>query len=183
MPSLELTTRLTTTPSRPGSASRYLTSTRGCTTQLNPDGCRIISLSLLQESLPIRTWDIVEGNSGTTHLVSAVSRRVDTSQPLTLDWATEDDTATASTGDYVAASVDFESKKSGAEKSLTASVIVPVALQIGRKLDPPAISTTGSESDESELSLAILSNDDEDFHPDALFADLNGSLLDELLAV
>nr|AFI78505.1 serine proteinase precursor protein [uncultured bacterium ws156A7] len=54
-------------------------------------------------SLHISDPSVIEGNSGTSSLVFAVTRRGDTTDGITLNWSTEDGTATAGS-DYSAAS-------------------------------------------------------------------------------
>jgi hypothetical protein len=65
---------------------------------------RFLGDGVYPEEISIAGLSQLEGDSGTTSFVFTVSRTGDTSAATTVDWTTADGTATAASGDYVAAS-------------------------------------------------------------------------------
>src|SRR5205814_230566 len=78
-----------------GATNATISDPQGVVTILNDDGAPTISI--------VNNLSVLEGNIGTTPIVSTVSLTVASARTLTVNWATADGTATTADNDYVPA--------------------------------------------------------------------------------
>jgi len=110
-------------------------------------------------TLSIDNASVVEGNAGAADIVFTVTRSGDLSAPSTVNWATADGTATASSGDYVASSGQIAFAADETTQTITLPVSGDTAIEAHETLSVILSGATGAAVLDGQGQGTILTDD------------------------
>jgi immune inhibitor A len=125
-------------------------------------------------SININDVTVAEGNSGTVPAVFTVSLSSAPSSPVTVNWATADGTATATSGDYVAGSGTLTFAAGQTSQAITVNVNGDTSVESNETFSVKLSNPTGATLADSQ-GVGTITNDDVDPATRIHIGDLDGT--------